>query len=166
MEELSMPACACEPRGDGGLPVAEDPFGGGSVQSFCQRSEHQCDLVRGGFQTVQGSMASSAERGVAGRASKGLDPLSMTMLAIANQGMNVSIGDAEVGALVIGTGIALGVYPLGCSPAAFHLTPGAHSWRCWRYDRRGRGGETTGRAIVWAAGPEQTMQPAALGPSS
>src|SRR5262249_27735957 len=118
--------CANEPRGDGGLPVAEDPFGGGSVQPFGQRSEHQCDLVRGGFQTVQRSVASSAERGVASLAAKRLDPLSMTMLAIANERMNVSISDAEVGALVIGTGVALGVHAPGCSPAAFHLMPGTH----------------------------------------
>src|SRR5215469_3426071 len=80
------------------------------------------------------------------------------MLAIANERMNVSIGDAEVGALVIGTGIALGVHALGCSPAAFHLTPGAHSWRCLRYDQRGRGGETTGGAVVWGARLEQTVE--------
>ena len=30
MEDLSVPACASEPRSDGGLTVAEDPFGSGS----------------------------------------------------------------------------------------------------------------------------------------
>jgi len=32
--------------------------------------------------------------------------------------------------------------------------------------RRGRGGETTGGAIVWAAGLQETMERRALGPSS
>ena len=144
VQGLSVLACACELRGDGGLLVAEDPFGGGSVQPFGQRREHHCNLLRGGFQTIQRRVASSTERSAASLAPKRLDPLSMTMLAIANQGMHVSIGDAEVGALVIGTGVALGGHALGGSPPAFHLTPGAHSWRCWPYHRRGSGGETTG----------------------
>jgi hypothetical protein len=58
---------------------------------------------------------------------KGLDALGMAMLAIPNQRVDVSIGDPEVRALLIGTGEAFGGYPLGGSPAAFHLTPGV-SW--------------------------------------
>jgi hypothetical protein len=34
MEELSVLACPSEPPRDGGLTVAEDSFGGGSVQPF------------------------------------------------------------------------------------------------------------------------------------
>ena len=74
------------------------------------------------------------------------------MLAIANQRMNVSVGDAEVGALLVGTGEALGVHALGGSPAAFHLTPGTYRRRRWPSTRRGSGGETTGGAIVWERG--------------
>src|SRR5215469_17803218 len=36
MEELSVLACPSEPRGDSGLTVAEDSFGGGRIQSFGQ----------------------------------------------------------------------------------------------------------------------------------
>ncbi len=43
----------------------------------------------------------------------------MTMFAIANERMNVSISDAEVGALVIGTGVALGVHADGALPGGF-----------------------------------------------
>src|SRR5260221_12013390 len=88
------------------------------------------------------------------------------MLAIANQRVDVSLGDAEVRALLIGTGEAFGGYALGCSPSAFYLTPGTHRRRSWPSIRRGSGAETTGRAIVWAARLEQTVEPAALGPSS
>ena len=88
------------------------------------------------------------------------------MLAIANQGMNVGIGDAEVRALLVGTSEALGVYSLRCSPTAFDLTPGAYRSRCWLHARRGSGDETTGGAIVWAARLEQTVEHGALGPSS
>ena len=75
--------------------------------------------MRGGFQVVQGSVASSAERGAASLTAKGLDPLGMAMLAITNQGMDLSIGDPAVRALLIGTGEAFGVHPSGALPADF-----------------------------------------------
>lgn len=53
MEGLSMLACASEPGGDGRLLVAEDPFGGRSIQSFGKGREHHGDLVGRGFQPVQ-----------------------------------------------------------------------------------------------------------------
>jgi hypothetical protein len=105
-------------------------------------------------------MIASREGGAAGRASKGLDPLSTAMLAIANQRVDMSLGDSKVQTLSVGTGKALGVYPLGCSSAAFDLAPGAYGSRYWPRTRGGSGGETTGRAIVWAAGLQQTGKPA------
>jgi hypothetical protein len=74
-----------QPDGDGGLSVAEDPWGLGWVQPFCQRRQHHGDLMRRCFQTRQGRVASGSERAVAGRTSKRLDPLSMAMLAIAEK---------------------------------------------------------------------------------
>jgi hypothetical protein len=38
------------------------------------------------------------------------------MLAIADEGVDVSLGDAEVQALLVGTGVAPGVHALGGSP--------------------------------------------------
>jgi len=166
MEELSVLACPSEPPRDGGLTGAEDSFGGGSVQPFGQRGEHHGDLVRGGFQPIQRSVASSTERGTAGLAAVRLDALGLAMLAIPDQGVDLSIGIPEVQALLVGTGVPLGVDSLGCSPPAFDLAPGPHRSRCWPSSRRGRGGESAGGAIVWAAGLEQTVEPAALGPSS
>ena len=49
----------------------------------------------------------------------------MPVLAIPNESMDVSVCDPEVQTLLVGTGEALRIHPLGCSPAAFHLTPGA-----------------------------------------
>jgi hypothetical protein len=54
----------------------------------------------------------------------------MTMLAIPNQGMNLSVGDAKVQALPVGTGEALCVRVFRGSPPAFDLAPGVH--RQWR----------------------------------
>jgi hypothetical protein len=88
------------------------------------RDEHHGDLLRGSFQTVQGSGAPGSEGGAASETSKGLDALGTAMLAISDEGVDVSIGDPEVRASLVGTGEALGLYPLGCSSAAFDLTPG------------------------------------------
>ena len=80
----------------------------------------------GVFKRYKGVLRRARERGMAGETSKGLDAFGLTVLAISNQCMNVSIGDSEVRALLIGTGEAVGVYPLRCSQAAFHLTPGTY----------------------------------------
>src|SRR5260221_6580135 len=75
-------------------------------------------------------MCQVASTGVASLTAKGLDPLRMAMRAISDEGMDLSIGDAEVRTLLIGAGEALGVHALGSSPPAFHLAPRAHrSWR-------------------------------------
>jgi len=126
VQDLRMFASTSQPGDDGGLSVAEDPLGGGRVQPFGQRRQHHCDLVRRGFQTVQGSVVSSTEGGAAGLTAEGLDPLSMAMFAIANQSMNVSVCDTRIRAPGVRAGKALRVKPLRCSSATFHLTPGAY----------------------------------------
>ncbi len=75
-------ASSGEPGGNGGLTKAEDPLCGRGVQPFGQRREHHGDLLRGGFQTIQGGVAPGSERGTAGLTAKGLDALGTAMLAI------------------------------------------------------------------------------------
>jgi hypothetical protein len=55
-----------QPGGNGRLPVAENSLGSGRIQPFGQRREDHGDLLRRGFQSIQGSIASSTERGAAG----------------------------------------------------------------------------------------------------
>src|SRR5260221_7050231 len=141
MEGVRVLPSAREPGGDGSLTIPEDPFGSGRVQPFSERREHRGDVVRRGFQAIQGSVASGTEGGAAGLTAKGLDPLGLAMLAIPNQSVDVSICDPEVRALLVGTSEALGVHSLGCSPAAFHLAPGAHRRRCRSHTRRVGAGE-------------------------
>jgi hypothetical protein len=122
VQGLCMSPCASQPRGDGGLSVAlrharqpKDP----ALRPA--RDPHHCDLVRRGFQTVQGRVASSTERGATGRASKGLDLLGMPMLAISHQSVDVSVCDPGVRTLPVRTGETLSVYAFGGSPPAFDL---------------------------------------------
>jgi hypothetical protein len=161
MQDLSMLACASEPGGNGGLPKAKDPLGSRRIQSFGQRREYHCDQARWGFQPVQGRVASGAERGAARRTSERLDLLGTTVLAIPDQRMEESVSVAKVLALRVRTSEPFGRYAFGCSSAAFHLAPGAHRRRRRLSTRRGCGGETTGRTVVWAARLELTGEPAA-----
>src|SRR5215469_4652528 len=128
MQGVRMLTSTGEPGGDRRLTVAEDPLGSGSVQPFCQRCQHDRDLPRRSFQTVERRVPSSTERGAARLAAKGLDRLSTAMLAVPDKRMEVSVCVAKVQALRVRTGEALGVYAFRGSPPAFHLTPGTH-WR-------------------------------------
>jgi len=78
--------------------------------------------------------------------------------------VDVGIGDPAIQALLVGTGIPVGVHALGCSAAAFDLAP--RGYRSWASTERGSGAESTGRTIVWGAGLEQTVERAVLGSSS
>jgi hypothetical protein len=156
MEELSVLACPREPPRDGRLTVTKDAFGRGWVEPFGQRREDHGDLVRRGFQTIQGRVVSSAECGVTGLATKGLDLLSSTMLAIPDESVHSSVSLAKVRALPVRTGEALGIDAFRGSPPAFDLAPGSHKHWGRHSSRRGSGGETTGGAIVWRARLQQT----------
>jgi len=146
VQRVCVPACTREPPRNRGVSKAEDPRSRRRVQPFGQRREHHGDLVRGGFQTVQGRVASSAERGAARRTSKRLDRFSAAMLAIADQGVDVSFSVPEVRATLgwdkrtLRCRCVWGL-PVGFSPRArdapaqsltFHLTR-----RWWRDGRRG-----------------------------
>jgi hypothetical protein len=84
VQDLRVLTSTSQPSGDRGLTVAEDPLCCGMGQPFSQCREHQGDLVRRGFQTVQRSVTSSAERGVASLTTKRLDALYTAMLAISD----------------------------------------------------------------------------------
>jgi hypothetical protein len=101
---------------------------------------------------------------MAGRTSKRLDPLGLAMLAIPNQRMDMSIGDPEVGALLVGTGEAVGIHALRCSPAAFDLTPATYWCTGRSHTAGGSGGKTTGGAVKWRAWLEQTVRRGASAP--
>jgi hypothetical protein len=161
VQALSVQPSTSEPGGDGGLTVAEDPLGSRKIQPFGQRRQNHGDLLGGSFQPVQRRVAPRTERRATSETSKGLDPLDMAMLAISDQRVNLSISDAKVEARSVGTGETLGVYLLGCSAAAFHLTPGADKRRRRSHTGPRSAGETAGRAVQWRAWLEQTVHPGA-----
>ena len=157
VQRLSVLTCTSEPPRNSGLSVAEDPFSRGRIQSFSQRRQHHGDLARGSFQTVEGRVAPGSEGSTAGLTAKGLDPFGLAMVAISDERVNVSIGDAEVLTLLVGASEALGVHTLGGSSTAFHLTPGADKRRSRSHTRPRGAGPTAGRAVQWGAWLEQTV---------
>jgi hypothetical protein len=88
VQGLCMFPSARQPCDDGGLTVAENPFGGRWVQPFGQCREHPCDLLRGGFQTVQQRVASGRKGGAAG-----LTP----MCIVCQEGKNPPFFDRQSG---------------------------------------------------------------------
>ena len=96
VQELRVLARTSQPPRDGGLTVPEDPLGGGWVEPFGQRSEHHRDMTGRSFQSVQGRVTSSAERGAARLTAKGLDVFGLSMLAIPNQRVELIVGVAKV----------------------------------------------------------------------
>ena len=130
-------------------PRRKDPVPG-------KRSQHHCDLVGGSFKTVKVGVTPSTESDAAGLTVKGLDSLSMTMYAIPNQGVDVSVCDLGVRALLVGMGKALSAHPFRYSPPAFDLAPGTHREALALQPTRGwrRGDSWT---IEWGAWLEETL---------
>ena len=126
VQRLSVLACPREPPRDGGLSGAEHPRGRRGIQPFGQCSQYHGNLVRRGFQAIQGGVASSTEGGVARLAAERLDRLSTTMFTVADQGVDVRFCVPEVRALPVGTGKALSGDALRSSSPAFDLAPGTY----------------------------------------
>jgi hypothetical protein len=139
VQGLSVLARTTQPGGNGGVSKAEDALGGGRVEPFGQRREHHGDLVRRGFQTVQRRVASGCKGGTAGLTPERLDALNPAVLAIADEGVEGSVGVAIVPALLVGTSEARGIYPDGGLLGDFSLQTrdaqqqalALHSTRAW-----------------------------------
>src|SRR5215472_2956631 len=149
-KQRSCMVCACEPARVNQvvmvacrLPKIREAADGSSPSASAESTMATC--WEGGFRRYMGVLRRARERGAALLAAKRLDRLSLAMLAIPNQRVELIIGVAEVGALRVRTSEAHGGDALRSSSLTFHLTPGTYRRRRWPSTRRGRGGETTGR---------------------
>ena len=101
-------------------------------------------LLGRGFQAVHGGVPAGTERGAAGLTPERLDVLGLTMRAIADERMEVSVSVAKGGALPVGTGEAFGRDADGALPAGFsprargaqEKTLALQLMRQWRRDDR------------------------------
>ena len=131
------------------------------------RDEHQGDLVRWGFQTVSGSVAPGSERAATGRASKCLHALSTAMFAISQKTRGLEHHCCQSTGPAGSDRRSLRCLSEWRAPRRlFTSLQGRGFRRSCPSTQRGSGAETTGGAIVWGAWLQQTVERAALGPSS
>src|SRR5258708_14209389 len=96
VQGVRVPTCTSEPPRNSGLSKAEDPLGGGRIEPFGQSREHHGDLVRGGFQAIQGGVASGTACAVARLATKRLGPVSPPTLAAPHKRQEMNVREAKV----------------------------------------------------------------------
>jgi hypothetical protein len=138
-----------EPSRDGGVAMSEHPHSGGDIQPFRQGSEHFCNALGCRFEPIERGSAPGAEGTSTCLAAQRLNPLAAPVRAVADQGMNLRVGNPKVGTAAVGAGEALSGNPFRRATAAFDLAPWCHRRRDgWRW--RGRV-PTAGRAVVWGA---------------
>ncbi len=112
-----------QPTRDRGMAVAKDPYCRCDIDPFRKRGQHLRNALGCGFEAVQRRVSARAEGRVAGLTAQRLDWLRRPVNAIADQGMDVRIGDPIVHAGVIRTGEAVRVDALGPTASAFPLAP-------------------------------------------
>jgi hypothetical protein len=102
-----------QPGCDGCVVMAEHPHGRGHIQSFRQRREHFRYPLGWGFEVVEWRVTASTEGGSTHLAAEGLDSLDFPRRSIADQGMELRVGDTVVGAGGFGAGVAGSVDTFG-----------------------------------------------------
>ena len=104
VQQDAVGAHAFEPAGDGRVGMACVAHHDGNVDTFGHQPEHHFDAVRRGLQVVERGVASAGEVFAAPLAAKMLNVVSNASFAVADKGMDLIIGDAEVVTLGIEAG--------------------------------------------------------------
>ena len=126
VQQDTVGAHAFEPAGDGRLGVAGVAYHDGYIDTFGHQPEYHLDAVGCCFQVIEWSVAAAGEIPSAPLAAKVLNVVLDTPFAVADEGMYLVIGDAEVVALRIETGITGGVALFLASSCTLALGIGLH----------------------------------------
>lgn len=94
------------------------------IEAFSEEPEHHLDLFGVCFEVVQGRAFARREGLVTGLATELANGTSLVNPAIADQGIDIGIGDAEVITTGLGAGEAGGINRFLAAAAAFALGPG------------------------------------------
>ena len=121
-----------QPGGDRALAMAKHPHSCGETQAFRERGQHLGDTIGRRFEALAWRVAAGRERRPTGLAAKGLDALPRTMDAVADEGMDVGIGDVVIRTGRVGTGEAVHRNAFWCPASALQLTPWLNHGRRWR----------------------------------
>jgi hypothetical protein len=93
----------------------------GPIQAFGQKPEHHLDLIGLGFEIVQGRAFPDREGFAAGLTTEFANGLGLINPAIADQGVNGRVGDAEIITPGMRTSMSGGVNAFLSSSLAFTL---------------------------------------------
>lgn len=96
----------------------------GLIESFSQEPEHHLDLFWVGFEVVEGGTFADGEGFAAGLAGQFADGLGLIDPAIANESVDVVIGDTEVVTTRLRTGEAAGINRFLASAGTLTFRPG------------------------------------------
>ena len=102
VQQCTVRARAPQPAGKRAFIMPDDADCSGDIQPFRQRRQHFTHALRWGGEPVERCVAPGAERGFACLAAEALDGLTFAMGAIADQGMNMCIGDAIIAQVRVG----------------------------------------------------------------
>ncbi len=112
-----------QPGGDRALAVPEHSDGCGDREAFSHRTEDFCDPGGCGFEAIEGRVPTGGEGGLAGLTAEGLDALVVAVRAIADQGVHIRVGDAEIIAGGVRAGEAIGGDAFRGTTPALDLAP-------------------------------------------
>jgi hypothetical protein len=101
--------------------MSEDSHRSTDTQAFSQGAEDFPHAARRGFEAVQDRAIADAELRATGLALEVLDVFLATVATAADEGVDVVIGDTEVQAVGVGTGIPGGRNPFLAATRAFDL---------------------------------------------
>ena len=116
MQNAAVGAHSWEPAGDGGLGVACVANHNRGVHAFGHQPEHQLDAVGSRLQVIECGVAAAGEILASPLAAEAMNVVLNTPFAVANEGMQLVIGDAEAVTKRIETGITGGADLLLASP--------------------------------------------------
>jgi hypothetical protein len=158
VKSLTMLACPPEPARDRRLAVAKDPHGCRDVESLGQGGEDFGNSLRRCLESVQRSMAARGERVATGLAAEGLDSLGLAVGAVANQGVELRVGDTEVDTARPAAGETLSVDLLRGTATALDLGPGTDRPRLWLLQSGRELLLATLRAVIGSPGLEKSLE--------
>src|SRR5579859_3510918 len=129
--------------------MPENPHGSANAQAFGQGAQDFPHATGRSFEAVQDRAVADAELGLAGLALEILDIFLAAVAAVADEGVDQVIGDAEVQAFRVWTGKSGRREPLLAVARVFDLGIRLQWCRCWR--EAWLGGDATRRTVVGGA---------------
>ncbi len=146
-----------QPGADGAFAVPKHTRRRSDREPFGERTQDFRNSGGSCFEAIERRIATGGEGRSAGLTAKGLDAFILAVRPIADQGVNVRVGDPVIGAGRVRAGESVGGDAFRSTTSALEFAPWTNRWR-W-YQRRWRPGALASarRAIVGRARVEQAL---------